>query len=206
MNGKLRLSLRSVSLLLLLTINVFALGVTGSVQASQLATERQQTSQEKPLPELQLAQATATEQPEPTKQTPARQDNTISDAGLNQAEKVQVGQHTASNNLDAMSMILSLLMVLALIVGAALLLKRFQLIRPQSGQLKLVTSLHLSAKEKLVVVQVGEQQLLLGISGQQINLLHQLEQALPDDKMATGELGQNLSQLVGKYLGKGDSR
>lgn len=206
MNGKLRLSLRSVSLLLLLTINVFALGVTGSVQASQLATERQQTSQEKPLPELQLAQATATEQPEPTKQTPARQDNTISDAGPNQAEKVQVGQHTASNNLDAMSMILSLLMVLALIVGAALLLKRFQLVRPQSGQLKLVTSLHLSAKEKLVVVQVGEQQLLLGISGQQINLLHQLEQALPDDKIATGELGQNLSQLVGKYLGKGDSR
>lgn len=196
----------------LLVFNFLCFSASSFAQQGELVNEEQQITQGQELPKLEqepkpeLVQVKAVEQNATVKQTADIQADKVSTSTASKGETVRVGQHTASNNLDAMSMILSLFMVLALIVVAALLLKRFQLIRPQSAQLRLVTSLHLSAKEKLVVVQVGEQQLLLGISGQQINLLHKLEQALPDEKMATAELGQNLSQVIGKYLNKGHSR
>ncbi|MBO9491739.1 flagellar biosynthetic protein FliO [Endozoicomonas sp. G2_1] len=212
MNNKPKPVVPSFLLVWLLVFNFLGLSASSFAQEGELGTEQQQITQgqelPKPEPELEseLVQEKAIEQKATVKQTSDIQADKVSTSTTSKGETVRVGQHTASNNLDAMSMILSLFMVLALIIVAALLLKRFQLIRPQSAQLKLVTSLHLSAKEKLVVVQVGEQQLLLGISGQQINLLHKLEQALPDEKMATAELGQNLSQVIGKYLNKGHSR
>ncbi len=83
-----------------------------------------------------------------------------------------------SGNMNALSMIISLMMVLGVIVGGAFLLKRFNLVQNSSSGLKIITSLSLSTKEKLVVVQVGEQQLLLGVTSQQINLLETLTEPL----------------------------
>tara|TARA_R110002167_G_scaffold328713_1_gene535163 strand:+ start:22100 stop:22624 length:525 start_codon:yes stop_codon:yes gene_type:complete len=91
------------------------------------------------------------------------------------AEKTpQVGKHVMAN-MNASSMILSLLMVLALIIISALVLKRFNLTQQSSNQLKVIASLSLGAKERVVVVQIGEQQLVLGVSPQQISLLKNLE-------------------------------
>lgn len=91
------------------------------------------------------------------------------------AEKTpQVGKHVMEN-MNASSMILSLLMVLALIIISALVLKRFNLTQQNSNQLKVIASLSLGAKERVVVVQIGEQQLVLGVSPQQISLLKNLE-------------------------------
>ena len=99
-----------------------------------------------------------------------------------------------SGNMNALGMILSLMMVLVVIVGSAFLLKRFNLVQNSSSGLKIITSLSLSTKEKLVVVQVGEQQLLLGVTSQQINLLETLTEPLivkqtkstPPDKSLLG--------------------
>ena len=62
----------------------------------------------------------------------------------------EVGKHVMANT-DAGSMILSLLMVLALIFISALVLKKFNFTRQQSEQLKVVASLSLGVKERLVV-------------------------------------------------------
>ena len=86
----------------------------------------------------------------------------------------EVGKH-AMANIDASSMILSLLMVLALILISAFVLKRFNLTQQGSNQLKVIASLSLGAKEKIIVVQIGEQQLVLGVCPQQISLLKDLE-------------------------------
>lgn len=86
----------------------------------------------------------------------------------------QVGKHVMAN-MNASSMILSLLMVLGLIIICALVLKRFNLTQQNSGQLKVIASLSLGAKERIVVVQIGEEQLVLGVSAQQISLLKNLE-------------------------------
>jgi flagellar protein FliO/FliZ len=89
----------------------------------------------------------------------------------------EVGKHVMANT-DAGSMILSLLMVLALIFISALVLKKFNFTRQQSEQLKVVASLSLGVKERLVVAQIGEQQLVLGITPQQITLIKSLEEPI----------------------------
>jgi len=89
----------------------------------------------------------------------------------------QVGKHVMAN-VDASSMILSLIMVLALIFISAIVLKRFNLSQQNSSQLKVIASLSLGAKERVVVVQIGEQQLVLGVCPQQISLLKNLDQPI----------------------------
>jgi len=89
----------------------------------------------------------------------------------------EVGKHVMANT-DAGSMILSLLMVLALIFISALVLKRFNFTQQQSGQLKVVASLSLGTKERIIVAQVGDQQLVLGITPQQITLIKSLEEPI----------------------------
>ncbi len=76
--------------------------------------------------------------------------------------------------------VFALLLVLGLIVGLGWLLKRMpgSGFRPAAG-LKLVASLPLGAKERVVVVEVAGQQLLLGVTAGGINALHTLDTPLP---------------------------
>ena len=108
---------------------------------------------------------------------------------------VEVGKHVTAN-MDAMSMILSLLMVLAVIVVSAVILKRFQGVRHSINGLKIVTSLHLGAKEKLVVVQAGDKQLLLGVTAQQITLIETLDEPLVSAKESSVDFAQSFAKLL----------
>lgn len=108
---------------------------------------------------------------------------------------VEVGKHVTAN-MDAMSMILSLLMVLVVIIISAVILKRFQGVRHSINGLKIVTSLHLGAKEKLVVVQAGEKQLLLGVTAQQISLLETLDEPLISAKENSVDFAQSIAKLL----------
>ncbi|TWX64955.1 flagellar biosynthetic protein FliO [Colwellia sp. C1TZA3] len=117
----------------------------------------------------------------------------VSDVTLVDAP-VEVGKHVAAN-MDAMSMILSLLMVLAVIIISAMILKRFQGVSQTHQGLKIVTSLHLGSKEKLVVVQAGDKQLLLGVTTQQITLLETLDKPLVNAKENNVDFAQSLVKL-----------
>ncbi len=107
----------------------------------------------------------------------------------------EVGKHVMAN-MDAGSMILSLLMVLAIIVICALILKRFNLTQQDTSQLKLVTSLSLGTKERVVVIQVGKQQLLLGVTAEQITLLDNLAEPLSTQSLDTSELPKNILSFL----------
>lgn len=111
------------------------------------------------------------------------------------AAPVEVGKHVTAN-MDAMSMILSLLMVLVVIVISAVILKRFQGVRHSINGLKIVTSLHLGAKEKLVVVQAGNKQLLLGVTTQQISLIETLDEPLIAAKENSVDFAQSIAKLL----------
>ncbi len=75
--------------------------------------------------------------------------------------------------------VLALLLVLGLIVGLAWLLKRMpgSGFRPAEG-LKVVASLNVGAKERVVVVDVNGEQLLLGVSAGGVRTLHKLPEPL----------------------------
>lgn len=91
---------------------------------------------------------------------------------------------------------LALLLVLGLILGLAWLLRRLPGagFRPADG-LRVVASLQLGAKERAVVVEVGGQQLLLGVTSAGITRLHELPQPLPPVEPARLPSLPNLKEL-----------
>ena len=94
--------------------------------------------------------------------------------------------------------LLSSLMVIGLILVLGLLLKKSQLVSAMGGgQMKVVASLPLGYKERLLVVKVGEQQLLLGVTPQQVNFLYRLDQPLAES--ASPPFSQQLNKLMGKH-------
>lgn len=74
---------------------------------------------------------------------------------------------------------LNLLIVLAAIVVLAWLFKRIQGVsQPAAGALRVTASLPLGPKERLLLVDVGDEQILVGASGAGLNTLHVLSTPL----------------------------
>ncbi|WP_305806537.1 flagellar biosynthetic protein FliO [Stenotrophomonas sp. YIM B06876] len=116
-----------------------------------------------------------------------------------------VGQHAAGAP-GMFGAVLALLAVLALIVGLGWLLKRLPGtgFRPAEG-LRVVASLNVGAKERVVVVEVNGEQLLLGVTAGGISPLHRLPEPLPVIPAATlPNLKQlpNFAQLLAQKLRK----
>lgn len=102
---------------------------------------------------------------------------------------------------SAIQLILGLFVVLFLIVASGWLFKRFG--RWQGGysdQLKIVGGLAVGARERIVLVQVGEQQLLVGIAPGNIRTLHVLDEPLPE--MGSAGKGGPLTEKFATILKK----
>ncbi|QYJ79899.1 flagellar biosynthetic protein FliO [Shewanella acanthi] len=92
---------------------------------------------------------------------------------------------------SAASMLGGLILVLLLIFALAYLMKRFNLVPSNHNVLKTLAVTSLGQKERLVLVQVGEQQYLLGVSGQQVNLIDKLAQPI---EIETASFAEKLRQ------------
>lgn len=80
--------------------------------------------------------------------------------------------------------VLALALVLCLIVAAAWLMRRFSLApRSGNGQMRVVSGVMVGQRERVVIVEVGEQWLVLGVTAQNVNLLSHL----PKPENATSE-------------------
>ena len=76
-----------------------------------------------------------------------------------------------------------LLVVLAAIVGSAWLLRRYgRLQSGVDGALRIIGGLSMGPRERVVLVQVGKQQLLLGVAPGRIQTLHVLDEPVTDGK------------------------
>lgn len=113
----------------------------------------------------------------------------------------KIGQH-APTTPGIGGALVGLILVLGLILGLAWLLKRMPgsgLGLRQSDQLRVVTSLSVGSKERLLVVEVGGQQLLLGVTAGGIHNLHALPHPLAP--VAAPPL-PNFAELLAKRLRK----
>ena len=89
---------------------------------------------------------------------------------------------------------LGLLVVLAVIGGAAWGFKRFGNFQTGvQGKLKVVGGISLSTRERVVLLQVGDQQLVVGVTPGHIQTLHVLDEPLP-----TENVNQDSSSFSGK--------
>lgn len=98
-------------------------------------------------------------------------------------------------------LLVGLLLVIGLIFLLAWLLRRVQQLNPRGNQaIKVISTQALGARERLVLVQVGKEQVLLGLSAGRITPLHVLEEPvhLPDVEPANPEFAQRLMELLGK--------
>ncbi|QDI03558.1 flagellar biosynthetic protein FliO [Xanthomonas cerealis pv. cerealis] len=102
-------------------------------------------------------------------------------AAATQAAKSASGVGSAAPSPPSLiGTVFALLLVLGLILGMAWVLKRLpgSGFRPAEG-LRVVASLAVGAKERVVVIDVNGEQLLLGVSPGGVRTLHHLPEPLP---------------------------
>lgn len=99
--------------------------------------------------------------------------------------------------------LVGLILVLGLILGMAWLLKRMpgtSLGLRQSDRLRVVSMLSVGAKERVMVIEVNGEQLLIGVGAGGISKLHQLSEPLPLPPAAAPL--PNFAELLAKRLRK----
>ena len=79
---------------------------------------------------------------------------------------------------SVMPMLLGLVAVLVIIVLLALLLKKVTGLNLASSHIKLIDSTRLGTKEKLVIVEIQQQQYVLGVTAHSINTVCELQQPI----------------------------
>lgn len=113
----------------------------------------------------------------------------------------KIGQHAPSTPGIGGALV-GLILVLGLILGLAWLLKRLPGaglgMRP-SEQLRVVSMLSVGAKERVMVIEVGKEQLLIGVSAGGITALYTLPEPLVVPPAPTMP---NFAELLAKRLRK----
>lgn len=88
-----------------------------------------------------------------------------------------------ANGLDIFRLIGSFVLVLGLLGGVLWLLRRWQtrlgLGGPATRQLKLLETLSVGPRQKIVLLQVGSREMVLGVTPTQINTIDAWEKAQP---------------------------
>ncbi len=98
-----------------------------------------------------------------------------------------------------------LLLVVAIIFTIAWMLKRLNLTQQsQGGALRIVAGLSVGTRDRIVLVQVGDEQILVGLSPGRMEKLHALSQPIPVDENVNTmpPFAQKLNELMGKGSNK----
>jgi len=99
----------------------------------------------------------------------------------------------------------ALLLVLAAIFGVAWFLRRLRGLSGGAESLQVVAQVALGARERAVVVQVGSQQVLLGVAPGRVNLLQVLPEGTlpaPQPPSASMSVRPDFAALLKKSLGR----
>jgi len=100
---------------------------------------------------------------------------------------------------------LGLLVVLAVIGGAAWGFKRFGNFQSGvQGKLRVVGGISLSTRERVVLLQVGDQQLVVGVTPGHIQTLHVLDEPLPTESVTqeSPSFSVKLQSAMAKHIVK----
>ncbi|KAF1067517.1 MAG: Flagellar protein FliO [Pseudomonas citronellolis] len=113
---------------------------------------------------------------------------------------------TGSAAAQLLQLLFGLVLVVVLIFVLAWLVRRVQQITPRGNQaIKLVSSQALGPRDRLLLVEVGGEQILLGISPGRITPLHVLKEPVelgPKSDAAPPEFAQRLLEMLNKDKGR----
>ncbi|HEY9043720.1 MAG TPA: flagellar biosynthetic protein FliO [Rheinheimera sp.] len=99
--------------------------------------------------------------------------------------KVDNSTQRPSAGLGLGKMAFSLAIVVAIVVALGWAFKKLTLRLPGSRHIKIISAMPLGPKERLLVIEMQGKQRVLGVTSQSINLLFELENPLPEEKLAS---------------------
>ena len=106
-------------------------------------------------------------------------------------------------SLDLATTFGSLIFVIAFILFIAWLLKRMQVPAMSNQQgLAIVRQIPVGTKERIAIVQAGDEQFLVGITTQSIQLISKLDKPLTQEMLEKSTFSSQLSQLMKKDANK----
>ncbi|MDX5407686.1 MAG: flagellar biosynthetic protein FliO [Chromatiaceae bacterium] len=140
-------------------------------------TEASSTAAEQPVTEGAAQVADVKPQVEPV--TKAEQPSGLTKPAVLQSSE----RPTAGISLGKMA--LSLLLVVAIVIALGWAFKKLTLRLPGSKHIKIISSMPLGPKERLLVIEMQGKQRVLGVTAHSINLLFELENSLPEEKLAS---------------------
>lgn len=93
-----------------------------------------------------------------------------------------------------------LVVVVALIYGCAWIIRRMNgMSGMNNGAIKVVSVMALGARERIALIEVGGQQILLGITPSTVRTLHVFDEPVVDaGNPATGDFARRLQGMIGK--------
>ena len=115
------------------------------------------------------------------------------------------GSGTGGMGGQLLQLLFGLLLVIGLIFGLAWLMRRVQSGVPGNAQvIELVGSRAIGPRDRLVLVQVGNEQILLGVTPGRITPLHVLKEPVhaPERQPVNSEFAQRLMDLMGNKVQK----
>lgn len=129
--------------------------------------------------------ADSSQSPVSTDKEPAGADKTAVPAtAVNQAAKA--AEQPRANALPGVGQIvISLALVVGLVLLLAFFYKKMQLKLPGNKHFRIVATLNIGQRERLLVIEMQGKQRVLGVTAQQINFLFDLETPLPEEKLAS---------------------
>lgn len=98
---------------------------------------------------------------------------------------------------NPVSLVLGLAFVVLLIFLVAWLLRRMGAVSLVSGQaMKVVAALSVGPREKVVLVDIGGKQLLLGVAPGRVSHLHEFDQPVISNEGGVGDFSAKLKQMM----------
>jgi flagellar protein FliO/FliZ len=98
---------------------------------------------------------------------------------------------------NPLGMVWGLLFLLALVVGAWWLIKRMGGLPMQLNRsMKVVAALSVGPRERVVLVDVAGQQLLLGVAPGRVNMLHRFEQPVIASDISSDNFGDKIRHVM----------
>lgn len=98
-----------------------------------------------------------------------------------------------------LSMIMALFFVVAVIIAIAWVAKKFNLTPINNTHFKVISSMSLGGRERIVIVEIQGQQHAVGVTSQSVNHLFQLEQNITNNKseLTDGPLLNKINKIFG---------
>jgi len=81
--------------------------------------------------------------------------------------------------------VISLALVVGLVILLAFLYKKMQLKMPGSKHFKVVATLNVGTRERLLVIEIQGKQRVIGVTANSVNFLFELETPLTEEKLAS---------------------